>query len=1633
MKISPSRVLRALACLALAGTAQAGSYVKDFTGLADGSTNLGDGSFVGSNDGRASVQTGRLRLTQNGTGGTAALYRLPDLDPGLEISGFHVEFDLALNTSGGASADGVSLNFGGLLLTDTTGPGEEGYQLPGGMVVSFDTYINSPPETVKSIDVRIDGTQIASVPESTFGNFNLAGVNTRVVIDWNNGKLNMTYGATTICSNVSVPGLKPLAGDRFAFSARTGGVTEDVFLDNLNITTTPQSPITRPNVALSEMVVDNTVYEDEHNQKPGYVELYNGTNAPVSLNGWSLTNDATVPAKWAFPAGQTIPAFGYLVVFFDHGTPVPTAADTRLHTNFKPVKTGGFLGLYNGATKIDSFEPYPAQVENVSYGHLNQAWTLGFLETPTPGGKNTGLQAAGPPVKEEVTWPRDGGLITGPITLTLGAPTTAGGQIRYTLDNNAPDGNSTLYDHTTPGTITVNGTANVRARIFAPNRLPGKVTSRTFLKVDSSLTNYRGTGQPFNSNLPLILIDSFGRSIDSENSTVPGARSYRYTYAVVLDRDPANGNRARVTPTAPINFQGRGGMRVRGESSAGMPQRQYAWETWDNEGNDKDVSILGMPADSDWVLYGPATDKTLLRNFIAYNTMRDTDGQGSAMRTRLVEVFFNQPVAGGTAATDASAEMTYGDYRGVYVLVEKIKRGNDRVDIVKLEASDTDPSLISGGYIFKKDKPSTDPDFTTNGGQLLQVVEPEVSDNDPQWTWLRNYVNTFEAALNGANFADPTTGYRAYIEESTFMDNQWWVEVYKQIDGYRLSTYFTKDRGGKIKSAPLWDYNLSMGNADYLEGYKYYGWYHTQVGAGDYQFYNRLRQDPYYTLRHWDRFWKLRKGTFATASMVSRIDGYINEVTDGQPLVNITNGTGVWPNSVPSAEVPAARHHARWQRLGAWDWPNAPGWSNRSKYTSTTDATDYANLAANGYAYPATSDDTQVQTPAQATFGPVMSETTHLKSHITNRLRWIDNGYLNGTTILRPPVLSQEGGNVPSGFNLTIAPYSGTVPAAADYGLTGTLAYASGPIYYTTNGDEIYATGSTTGYAAIPENAALQVVVPSSAAWDTQTSLGLPAPNDTLTAPAWALRGFADTGTWQTGAMGVGYDNSRAPAVDYAPEITTFFSTPTFPVGSAQTMFNVNQTCYVRIPFNLTAGQIAGVTRLLLRAKYDDGFIAYLNGVKIVENRAPAGVPAYNSGATSIHDDPLALVWEDQTIINQSAAIAALTPGQNVLALHGLNSGVGSSDFLLKATLNLLSESVATTASAKLYTGPVPLTAPTLVRARQYNTATSSWTPVTEATFVVSTVPASASNLVVSEIMYNPSEPTAGEIAAGFNDGNMFEYIELMNIGSSAIDLSGVSFTTGITFTWPTSDPTLRTLAAGARVILAGNVAAFNFRYHPGVDVKVAGAYTGNLSNGGEQLVLTGTSGAVIKDFTYDDVDPWPLEPDGGGYSLVLNNPASNPDANLPWNWRSSAGVNGTPGLPPGAAGPTGSSAAALADSDGDGISDLLEYAMGTQPSNGASRPALVSGTQSFTVPPSTTAVPYLTFEYRRSRSADGFSLEPEVSSTLGTWQPLSTQFTLVSQTNNADGTSTVKWRSNQPVSAIPSRLFFHLRAGILP
>ncbi len=252
------------------------------------------------------------------------------------------------------------------------------------------------------------------------------------------------------------------------------------------------------------------------------------------------------------------------------------------------------------------------------------------------------------------------------------------------------------------------------------------------------------------------------------------------------------------------------------------------------------------------------------------------------------------------------------------------------------------------------------------------------------------------------------------------------------------------------------------------------------------------------------------------------------------------------------------------------------------------------------------------------------------------------------------------------------------------------------------------------------------------------------------------------------------------------------------------------------------------------------------------------------------------------------------------------------------------------------------MNATTTVSARVLNGG--EWSALTVATFVVGTVPASAANLVVSEIHYHPAAPDATETAAGFPSRGDFEFVELTNIGTATVDLRDVTFTDGIAFAFAGSE--VEELPPGARALVVANAAAFGLRY--GAGLPVAGEFAGDisLSNGGETLSVA-AGGEAILTFAYDDDPPWPTAPDGHGFSLVLMNPGDAPDHGDPASWRASIDVHGSPG----AAEPTGTLATWLAghglnpaldplsDEDHDGLALLVEFGSGGSPSASGDAP----------------------------------------------------------------------------------------------
>jgi hypothetical protein len=441
---------------------------------------------------------------------------------------------------------------------------------------------------------------------------------------------------------------------------------------------------------------------------------------------------------------------------------------------------------------------------------------------------------------------------------------------------------------------------------------------------------------------------------------------------------------------------------------------------------------------------------------------------------------------------------------------------------------------------------------------------------------------------------------------------------------------------------------------------------------------------------------------------------------------------------------------------------------------------------------------------------------------------------------LDPPVMNQRGGAVAPGFELVLTAPRGT-------------------IHYTTNGTDPrvpVVVQEILRRTLVARAAAKKVLVPAAANG-----------GDRLGASWQGGREPFDDSSWTAGTGGVGFDQQT----EYRSLIQT---------DVLAGMASRNGSAFVRIPFDYDGADRDRLTFLTLRAQYDDGFVAFLNGVRIASANAPAD-PACNALATGANADTAAVSFEE---FKADAGLSALKVGRNILAVQGLNNALSSSDFLIAVELVAGANRVEGPANpALVYTGPITLTDLTKVRARVLDAG--EWSALEEATFVVGTP-----EIELTELHYHPADPDDGESAAGFGNADDFEFVELRNRGTTTLDLTGVRFVEGIQFDFTGSAVTR--LPAGQYVLVVRNRAAFERRY--GAGLPVAGEYSGRFDNAGEAVRLVDARGATLVHFAYGTRDPWPEAADGGGASLEVVDPAA--DLGSAANWRVSSVAGGSPG-----------------------------------------------------------------------------------------------------------------------------------------
>ena len=286
------------------------------------------------------------------------------------------------------------------------------------------------------------------------------------------------------------------------------------------------------------------------------------------------------------------------------------------------------------------------------------------------------------------------------------------------------------------------------------------------------------------SNLPIVIITIDGNAGIPDEPKVKGNMKIIYSGAgqrnFVNEADPSK-----------INYDGRIGIEVRGSSSQALDKKQYSLTTLkvDNTSNNN-VSLLGMPAENDWILSGLAFDGSLMRDYMSFTLSRKL-GQ-YAPRTQHCELILN------------------GDYRGVYMLVEKIKVDDNRVDVNKIEPMNNTLPDLSGGYITKADKiAGVDVSaWRMDGTDFIHEFPKSAEITNSQNNYIRS---VFLDLSNKSGISSKTTGYPTVIDVPSFIDFMLINELGSNVDAYQFSTYFHKDKGGKLRAGPVWDLNLTYG------------------------------------------------------------------------------------------------------------------------------------------------------------------------------------------------------------------------------------------------------------------------------------------------------------------------------------------------------------------------------------------------------------------------------------------------------------------------------------------------------------------------------------------------------------------------------------------------------------------------------------------------------------------------------------------------------------------------------------------------------------------------------------------------------------------------------------------------------
>lgn len=614
---------------------------------------------------------------------------------------------------------------------------------------------------------------------------------------------------------------------------------------------------------------------DGNGNSSDWIEIENRGDAPISLEGWSLTDDRSQLAKWKFPKVELIS--GGILVVFASGDNRPDIRG-NLHTSFRLGAEGEYLALVSPDLQIQhEYAPsFPPQATDHSYGlaAVPSARTAGYFDLPTPGKANGPLFRGITAIT--VTSSHGDRTFTDAFEVTLSS--SSPGTIHYTLDGTDPNTSSPVYS----GPLPISKTTTLQARVIEPEHVAGPLASYRYIKLANSVASAR-------SHLPLLVIDNYGAGAipnSGWNQTNTGIRQVARQTAKMLITEPVAGSATLLgdsTSSTPI------GIRVRGAFSSTFAEPGYSIETWQSGRETAvDVSLLGMEPASDWVLSAPnpSYDEAMIDNTLMYELDREL-GHWSP-DYRYVELYLNRD--GG--------DITTADYEGLYVLVEKVERGKGRIEfdsfaddgtdggwllaINRLDPIGLDGSMPKNFHTAGADgilKTARDlhnssgvgDDIPTQSNAYINFEHPSPQDiTEPQRASIEGWFRKMETVLfgrePGVTWNDPVNGYSKYIDVDSFIDYLILSNLSKNGDALLLSLWIYNpdpNGDGKLTMGPMWDVDLGSFSGEPAA---------ELMRNQTHLWYGRMFRDPEFTQRYTDRWNELRQGPLTNSNMKAIIE-----------------------------------------------------------------------------------------------------------------------------------------------------------------------------------------------------------------------------------------------------------------------------------------------------------------------------------------------------------------------------------------------------------------------------------------------------------------------------------------------------------------------------------------------------------------------------------------------------------------------------------------------------------------------------------------------------------------------------------------------------------------------------------------